>query len=446
VETKEVGKAETLGNMLSAFAPEFLNESKLPSFYYDKTMAIRTGDEWSSPLRDLFKRCTTPSSGNAHLLLGHGGCGKSTELRQLKRQFEVAGHPVELIDAETEMDMFHIDQWDIMLHITEGLCAIADKNNITIPNDTLNAVYDYLTKDIEQSEENTRDSTTNRQVGIEARTPSIINIIKVFASVKNELKANTVTRTKITEKMNRRAADWIKYINEISTYVISGLNGKQPILIFENIDKITYPEKPEKVLDIFKYQILARMPFPIIYTFPIDLCYADEFAAINSFYTPHILPMIKVSNIDKKENIEGINVIREIVKLRANENLFDKDVLNTLIKQTGGSLRDLFKCIMVAAARAEWRGATKIEMEDAKRSLTERRGELTKTISTADYPQLINIYRSAKFREQIEDRTFLLKKMHALIVLEYNGNRWHDLHPLVAEFLKEQGIINDPDR
>ena len=46
------------------------------------------------------------------------------------------------------------------------------------------------------------------------------------------------------------------------------------------------------------------------------------------------------------------------------------------------------------------------------------------------------------YREQIEDVQFLLEKMHNLVVLEYrNGMRWHSLHPMVADFLIRQGVI-----
>ncbi|MCL2147001.1 MAG: hypothetical protein FWH52_04245 [Synergistaceae bacterium] len=40
--------------------------------------------------------------------------------------------------------------------------------------------------------------------------------------------------------------------------------------------------------------------------------------------------------------------------------------------------------------------------------------------------------------DNVEDGdTFFLEMMQALVVLEYNGNHWHDVHPLVSDFLKE---------
>lgn len=434
----QIERAEKLDDMLRAFRLEPLDERELSRFYCDKTMAIRTSDQWNSPLDDLFDACTTPLVRNAHILLGHRGCGKSTELHNLKKRFEGVGQLVQVVDIETEGDIFQVNCWDIMLMITEGLCEIAKNSDLHIPDKTLKAVFDYLKKDVAQIEESNGSKSIGVEVGAEARTPSLLNVLKVFASIKSEMKVSSSMRTIITETMERRASEWIGYIMEISGWIIDGMSGKQPVLIFENIDKI---QPPEKAFDIFCYSVLAQMPFPVIYTFPISLYYDPRFSSIKDIFKPHILPMIKVSNIDRSENIDGINIIRDIIELRADINLFDDNALIMLIKQTGGVLRDLFICITSAARRASRRGANKIEEEDAKRVLTELKSELTRQITRSDYPMLANIYNNQKYKEQIEDVQFLLKKMQALVVLEYNGDRWHELHPLIAQFLIDHGEI-----
>ena len=435
-----IEKATKLGDMLRAFRLEPLNDSMFSKFYYNNTMPIRTGDECSSPLEDLFDECTTPLSKNAHLLMGHGGCGKSTELFRLKQRFDQSGHPTCIIDFMAETDSQRANRWDIMLLITEGLCKVIDERKLSVKKDILTAILNYLKRD----EVKTNDAIILREIGaaggVEAKTPAILKgLLNVFASIKFDLKANASTRTLITEKMEKRASEWISYIKEISDNVIIGLNGLQPILVFENLDKM---QPPDKALEILRYPYLSEMPFPIIYTFPISLYYDPSFAFVKNNYIAHTLPMIKVSNEDKSDNVGGIGVIREIVKLRADINLFDDDALDLLIKQTGGVLRDLFECIITAARRANRRGSDKIEMEDSKLALSGLGEELSRQISIPDNEKLINIYNNPKYREQIEDLRFLLDKMQALVVLEYrNGKRWHNLHPMIAEFLIKQGVI-----
>ena len=80
-------------------------------------------------------------------------------------------------------------------------------------------------------------------------------------------------------------------------------------------------------------------------------------------------------------------------------------------------------------------------MEDASRALEEIKTSLTRRIEQKDYEFLLNIYRGNK--ELIQDKEVLLKMLQASVVLEYNGKRWHNVHPLVAQFLKDQGLIGD---
>jgi len=304
----------------------------------------------------------------------------------------------------------------------------------------LKAVFDYLTKDVEITEGTQKMATHTVNAGVGVGLPFLKSLLNVFAAFKNEMMINKMTHTTMSQKMEKRASEWIGYIKEISDTISTKLGGKQPILIFDNFEKI---QPPQKIFEILGYSILAGMPFPIIYTFPLSLNYDARYVSIKNFYKSHTLPMIKVCNIDKSENQEGIAIIKEIVKLRAELSLFDEAALDLLIKQTGGVLRDLFNCIITASRRANRRAATKIELEDAIRALSDLSTDLARLISQSDYPMLANVYNDQKYRQQIEDKEFLLNKMQAMVILEYNGKRWHYLHPLIAQFLEEQGVVKN---
>lgn len=97
--------------------------------------------------------------------------------------------------------------------------------------------------------------------------------------------------------------------------------------------------------------------------------------------------------------------------------------------------------INTSAKRAERRDSETISMEDAQRALEEIKTSLTRRIEEKDYKFLLNIYNENK--ERIEDKEILLKMLQASVVLEYNGKRWHNVHPLVVDFFKEQGMIED---
>ena len=282
--------------------------------------------------------------------------------------------------------------------------------------------------------------TLSLESGVGTETKGILaGLLNIFTQIKTDLKYNEETRTEYRRKISVRSSEWIGILGYVAEKITAKAGGKRPIIIFEDLDKLN-PDDAWKVF--YNYAaILSGMPFPVIYTFPIGLSYDARFSAMESYFITKTLPMIKIETIDNQPFREGIEIILEIVRKRANFELFDKDVLEKLIRYTGGSLRDLFHVINASAKRAERRDSESISMEDAERALEEVKTSLTRRIEEKDYNFLLNIYSVNK--ERIEDKEMLLKMLQASVVLEYNGKRWHNVHPLVVKFFKEQGLIED---
>jgi len=444
VQSSKMEKAKELSAILRSFRLEPLRESDLAEFYFGDTMFIRTGDRWISPLRELYRSCTTPSRTNAHLLLGHRGCGKSTELISLKRQLENEGQPVFIVDCALQLDLFQSDCWDIMLLITEGLFEIAKSKKIKVPNDIIKAVLDYLKKDTEIMETEDSSISVEAGTGVKVSSPPILDwVLNAFISIKSDAKLSAGTRSIAREKLEKRTSEWLEYTKQIAAYVSEGCKGKQPVIIFESLDKLPIPGR---IFEILQFTVLSEMPFPVIYTFPISQFYSLNFSTVRNLYIPHILPMIKISNLDRSSNKDGISAIKEIVSKRADLELFDSSdkigVLEYLIIKTGGSLRHLFECITKAAQRADLRGADKMYPEDASSALSGLKGELTRQVVYQDYESLANIYKCEMYRTGIDDLDLLLRMTQSSVIIEYqNGERWHDLHPLISEFLERQGVV-----
>ena len=435
-----VKQAECLEDMIKNFKPQALDEKDFDDFYYDGTMKIRMGNS-NDPMRRLFRDCTMQIGfHNAYLLAGHRGCGKSTELFSLKKKFAKEKYPVAMVRGEIDLNTHLADCWDIMLFITKALCEIADENEINLPNDTVKAVFDYIKTDVVETV--TIDKTAS--AGIEGSVGAGVKLrglLDLFASIKGSLQVGVKTREALTKKGERYASEWLMYINEISDAITNEMDGKQPIIIFEGLDKI---QPYERAFDVFRHEILAKIPFPVIYSFPMPLIYDSKIATLESLYSISVLPMIKVNNVDKKENKYGIDAITQIVEKRASLELFDRDVLTHMIKQTGGVLRHLFECIVTASYLASWRDAEKIEMQDAEDALSEIYISLTRLITIQDNEHLVKIYKDENYRKSIDNRDDLLNLIGASVILEYrNGDRWHDLHPLISKFLEKQGVVND---
>ena len=428
-------KANNLSDFYSVFFPSPLKENEMDVFYCN-TMKHRTGDEYVSPIKDIYQIMKNNQNSNAFLLLGHKGCGKSTELVKLASIFTEEGYDVESTNCLLEMDMQNAVYWDLFILITQKLIKIADRLNCEIDKTIIRKALSYwddrsIIEAVEEEIGFSLESELSARAGLKG-------LFGAFLKITGDIKNKSGKRTELRKNVARRASEWIEILKSISTSIQSKSNGKMPILIFEELDKISR----DKAIEIFynNADALSQLPIKAIYTFPINLYYSEKFTTIRSYFIHKILPMIKVHNKDMSENEEGIAIIKDIVYKRADENLFECGALDKMIEKTGGSLRDLFEVILNAGNRANSRNSDKISMEDVISALKSLKSDLTRMIEVNDYEFLKNAYNK---KEQIQDNNEMLKFMEALIILEYNGERWHDLHPLVCDFLKEQGIFDD---
>lgn len=428
--------ASQISEMINAFSPEPLRGKQMKEFYCNDTMEYRMSDKYNSPIEDIFEMCQEEGGQNAFLLLGHKGCGKSTELNQLSAKLAARGYQVKTIICSTDLDMFNLVYSDLFILMGEALLGIAKECECTISKDILDAITHFWDEGTETSVVK-KEETADIEGGMSAETPGIFNVLKIFAKIKADLKYNEEVRKEYRSRISIRSSEWMALLKDIAEEITGKTEGKAPIIIFEDLDKLN-PDDAWKVF--YNYAaVLSGMSFPVIYTFPIGLSYDTRFAAMEGYFVTKTLPMIKIETIEGEPFTDGIKVIREIVEKRADLQLFEEGVLDSLIHYSGGSLRDLFHTIVASAKRADRRNSGSISMEDAERALEEVKTSLTRRIEQKDYDFLIHIYKGNK--ELIEDKQMLLKMLQASVVLEYNGKRWHNLHPLVARFFKEQELI-----
>ncbi len=431
--------AQRISEMLNAFSPEPLHMDQMAEFYCSDTMEYRMSDRYSSPIEDILDICKETSGGHSFLLLGHKGCGKSTELNRMSQRLMEDGFQVRTVACSVDLDLFNLVYSDLFILMGEALLEIARELQCQLPGMLLTDILSFW-KEGTETVICQEVGTVSVQGGASAKTPGILkNLLELFVKMKADLKFNEETRKEYRRKISTRSSEWMLLMKRLSEEIARKTGGKQPILIFEDLDKLN----PEDAWRVF-YQyaaVLSGMPFPVIYTFPIGLSYDARFSAMESYFITKTLPMIKIETIEGTPFSEGIQVIREIVEKRTSLDLFEPGVLEELIHDTGGSLRDLFHGINASAKRAERRNSETISREDAQRALEELKTSLTRRIEEKEYDFLINIYRRNK--ERIENKEMLLKMLQASVVLEYNGKRWHNVHPLVIRFFKDQRLIQD---
>ena len=219
--------ANQISEIINAFSPEPLNgKEQMEKFYCDKTMEYRMNDKYSSPMEDILDLCQEEGVHRAFLLLGHKGCGKSTELNRLSAELVSKGYRVKTITCSTDLDMFNIVYTDLFILMGEALLSIAEECGCKIKRDILEGIMDFWDEAMEISLSKEEESVSV-ETGIGTETPGVFAcILKVFAKIKADLKYNEEVRREYRKKIRARSSEWMELLRRVSDEIISTMEGK----------------------------------------------------------------------------------------------------------------------------------------------------------------------------------------------------------------------------
>ena len=188
---------------------------------------------------------------------------------------------------------------------------------------------------------------------------------------------------------------------------------------------------------------LLSINVKMILSFPIYLIYTPEYSMIREDFADCVLfSMIKVKEKTGERYEPGIDILKQIVYKRMDEALINEDALEYMILKTGGAIRDLFELLKQAAYYKLGQSINdKINIDDAKIVETSLKSTYERFITSEEHVnKLVEIYKNP-----IPDYAdaILSDLLRTLSVMEYNGERWCGVHPLLIDFLLEKGRIEN---
>jgi hypothetical protein len=326
-----------------------------------------------------------------------------------------------------------VDVEDILILISNALLDICEKKNININRNDIEKLIHFFDP---KEETIIKEEDTTKSGGGGGEMSLNLYVLKLSLDAKSQIMGSSKKIETIRREIRNNFIEWNACIDNIIEKIREENNQKYPIIIFENFDKIL---PHTRAIDIFEKGYLEKIRMYIIYTFPIGLSYSEKFGTIEQYVSRHFFPMIDIRKQTGEKNQKGYDTIKKIIGKRVKSiNLFEKEALNTLIEKTGGCLRDVFKIIVQASRYAERQNKNRVDVKDINRALKSEKSSITRRIEMKDYPDLNEIHRT---KTEIKEKNKMLRFLEAHVILEYNGDRWHDLHPLVYDFLKENGRI-----
>ncbi|MBW4514436.1 MAG: ATP-binding protein [Timaviella obliquedivisa GSE-PSE-MK23-08B] len=376
---------------------------------------------------------------NTILFTGHRGCGKSTELKRLQRQWEKTFHVIYL-EANEETDINDARYVDLYLIVIKQVEYELRKLGLGFDAGLLKGFEDWF-KEVTDETEKTVESSVSMTGEVTLSSGGIIPpfiaklLVKLMAQIKGSDKRKTTIRQTLEQDISRLKAD----INLLLDDGLHKLRRKLPnckdfLIIFDNLDRV-----PKGVSDhlFFDYAAqLQELHCTLIYTVPLAALYSPRNMS-NTFGSPNIVPMVNIYQFERDRcdlayNEPVLAKMASVIEQRVDvEAVFaERESLLGLARSSGGHVRQLMQIMQTSCLTASTRGHAKIEKDDVLYAVNKAQFEFERLIPAEHYPLLA---QTCVTKNVSKDETGQLMLFNTS-VLEYNGtNRWNDVNPLVKK-------------
>ncbi|HRI66171.1 MAG TPA: AAA family ATPase [Polyangium sp.] len=365
-----------------------------------------------------------------HLLSGHSGSGKSTEMRWLARclQRERVGDERVLYPVFIQIDNY-LNELDIQIpeFLTAIITALLEDVRVGQYLLTLDMVQRFW-KDLQQW-------VKGLGVTLESEIPlGIVKLKGTFRMWPGFQKSYREENDKYVKRLLETLSDLIIRAREILTE-----QGTHDLLIMidklDRIERLPLGDNTGRTRhDLFYLEQLPSIqgiPVHFVLTVPVTPHFAQNrlrqvFHSLDNV----ILPMVAVRERKTMEQPfpRGIEALTRLLGRRVSlsETFADTEALHFAIYESGGCLRDLFHLVSEAAINKQ---ALKLTTADIEVIVKENTNNMERLLQGRGFLRdLHHIVKTGSFPEGFNDETkqWLL---YNLVVIEYNGETWYDVHP-----------------
>jgi energy-coupling factor transporter ATP-binding protein EcfA2 len=371
---------------------------------------------------------------SCQLFTGHMGCGKSTELQQLKIDLEKNNFHVVYVESSKVLQMGDVDVTDILLAIAQSVSESLE--------------------DIEIRLRPTYFVHRFREIANILQTPIEINDVEFSVGI-----AKLTARTKDSPKLRNQLRaclepntnDIIQAINdELLALAQEKLKKKGKtglVVIVDGLDKLANVSTPvgrplPEYLFVDRGAQLNQLNCHAIYTIPLGLIFSMSYQTLTNIFCtqPKVLPMVPVQLRQGGDSPEGMALLQQMVMARAFPDVqlvqrldlipkvFDRpETLDRLCRVSGGHVRQLLMLIRGCLLQNQ----NPLLSHDCIEGVIRENRDLQPKLTTEDDSLLRQVKQTKTITGQARYQTLV----HNLFVFEYqdsNGS-WFDVNPILLE-------------
>lgn len=446
-------RATRIEEIQSVLAPRPLTREEL-GILFEETFQAR---DPHSLRRDEIATCLKTGNMAKVLVTGHPGSGKSTELVKFQEE-HASEYTFVSFSFLKEAQLSQASIESLLVLIVETLVREFRRLDVPLDEKPLEQVYNWFSETFDIHE---RELDMGLALGGGADTKDTFwgKLLGLSAYLKSDIKAGSRTLNRSVTKENKRLSELAFQCNEVIREALLGIRNRQLpdlVIIIEDLDKVS-PEAADAIF-IQNPAPLTDLGCRIIFTAPISLLSNPRAGGLDSSGFSKVgIPMIRVCERDGGPCKKGREVLRKILDSRLDVNrLIDTDALDLAVEKTGGVLRHLFEALGKAAETVsqglsrKTRQLAKIQKQDVRYGLNRLRAELVARVGSWNLPEeykehdittksmweRVRELSKKPRRLEPDPLNMLLLEGHAII--EYNGEGWHRVHPLIQEHLLEE--------
>jgi energy-coupling factor transporter ATP-binding protein EcfA2 len=372
------------------------------------------------------------------LFTGHRGCGKSTELRRLQKQWE-QDYRIIYLEADEELDINDADYTDLYLVLIKQVAD--DLARLRLKFDaTLLARFESWFKEITEEDEQTVEKSLSIETTLEAGL-EIPFISKLLAKLLAQIKGSNIQKRKIREVLQRDIGRLKTDINTLLKDAAEKLKQRSTsqyqkgfLVIFDNLDRVP-PAVGDRLYFDYATQ-LQELNCTLIYTVPISVVYSDK-NLNNAFSRPNIVPMVNLYQFDRAQpnlsyNKSVIQALAKVISHRIDlAAVFESmNLVAELVVASGGHMRQLMQMTATACLTAATRGHPKVQTADVAYAIKQEQFNFERVIPDHHYPLLVEVCKTKRILQNLDGQKMLFNTS----VLEYNGDRrWNYINPVVKQ-------------
>jgi hypothetical protein len=369
------------------------------------------------------------------LFTGYIGTGKTVELLQLKTELEQESFHVVYFDAKDDVDLADLDIDILMIVIAQRIIQSLEASKINISEQFCTDLLSALSELPEIS-------------------PVSLRLDKLIPAVKSSVKLRNYLRHILASSNYKLVAAINEKLLAPASEQLQSQGKKGLVVIVDGLDRL---DSPRNVWGCHHYENLfieqaaqlRELNCHMIYTFPLGLVFSEEYVVLQQRFgvTPILLPMIPVQHRDGRNCEQGMELMRQMVMVRAFPKLqpeerlkritdiFDTpETLDRLCRISGGNVGTLLEMLN----RCFEEGELPLSRTSVEAVIRESRDSLVVAVDDHEWELLVRVAQDRRLTQEAADE--ILRRSRFVLEYEDEQGRWYDVNPLLLEAEQFQAI------